>query len=149
MASISLTFTGATMDEIVRLMAGWAPPPAATGRGGASPAAATRSPAEEAALIGRVLAGVNGRQSRRLLALLAEAGLKAESVSLSDALIRDFGVSGGTAFAGMIGPVNRRAMALMGRLLIGYPLADPGARVWQITPEDARAVLEALGFSRD
>jgi len=64
-------------------------------------------------------------KSRRLLRLLAEAGMKGEVVTLSATLVSDFGVSGGTAFAGMIGPVNRRAMAVLGRPLIDYTAVRP------------------------
>jgi hypothetical protein len=78
------------------------------------------------------------------LRYLAEAGLKGEIVKLSDSLVREFEVNSGTAFAGMIGPVNRRAARIMGRLLIDYPSADPTARIWRISPSDAAAVLEAL-----
>jgi hypothetical protein len=92
---------------------------------------------------GRTWYGSGARQkSPRLLRLLAEAGMKGDVVKLSDALIREFGVSGGTAFAGMIGPVNRRAMAIMGRSLIQYP--EPNVSLWRIAPEDARAVLDSL-----
>jgi hypothetical protein len=73
--------------------------------------------------------------------------MKGEVVTLSGSLVRDFGVSGGTAFAGMIGPVNRRAMAVLGRPLIDYTASDPNARVWRIAPSDARAVLDALSPS--
>lgn len=57
---------------------------------------------------------------------------------LSESLVREFGAASGTAFAGMIGPVNRRAAKIVGRPLIEYPSADPAARVWRIAPEDAK-----------
>jgi hypothetical protein len=91
--------------------------------------------------------GVDGATGRRLMHLLAEAGITGEVVTLSAALVRDFGVSGGTANAGMIGPVNGRAMAVLGRPLIDYTASDPNARVWRIAPGDARAVLDALNPS--
>lgn len=141
MGTISLTFTGSTMEEVARLVGAWVPPVALAGT---SRAEAPSSTADDAAVIRRVLSGVHGQQSRRLLRYLAEAGLRDESVKLSDALVREFGVAGGTAFAGMIGPVNRRAEKVMGRYLIDYPSADPKARVWRIAPEDAQAVLDAL-----
>ena len=143
MGSISLTFTGATLEDVAELVAQWA----ASGpqdTGGTKTVATATSPADDAAAIGRVLSGVNGQQSRRLLGLLAEAGLKGDVVKLSDALIRDFGVSGGTAFAGMVGPVNRRATAILGRSLIDSPSAAAKDRVWRVRPEDAKAVLDAL-----
>jgi len=143
LGTISLTFTGSSMEEVARLVAAWTPP-AARRSGGISTAAASTSPADEAAGIGRVLSGVNGPKSLRLLRLLAEAGMKEEVVTLSATLVGDFGVSGGTAFAGMIGPVNRRAMAILGRPLIDNAASDPSARAWRIGPEDARAVLDAL-----
>ena len=99
------------------------------------------------ATIGRVRSGVAGPKSLRLIRLLAEAGIDGEVVTLTAPLVSDFGVSGGTAFAGMIGPVNRRAMAILGRPLIDYTASDPKARVWRIGPEDARAVLDALNRS--
>ena len=143
MGSISLTFTGSSMEEVARIVAAWTPA-AAGGSRGTSATVSPTSPADEAAAIGRVLSGVNGQKSRRLLRLLAEAGMKVEVVKLSESLVRDFGVTGGTAFAGMIGPVNRRAMAILGRPLIDYTASDPNARVWRITPSDAKAVLDAL-----
>ncbi len=144
MGTISLTFTGATMEEVARLVAAWSPPAsAAPGAVTSAVIVATTSWGNSAA-IGRVLSGVHGAQSRRLLRRIAEAGLRGEHVQLSDALVSEFGVTGGTAFAGMIGPVNRRANAIMGRSLIGYPSTDPKARIWQIAPDDARAVLAAL-----
>ena len=141
MGSISLTFTGSTMEEVAHLVASWAPP-APRDIGSTKAVATSISPANEGAAIGRVLSGVNGHKSRRLLRLLAEAGLKGDVVKLSEALVHEFGVSGGTAFAGMIGPVNRRAKAIMGRSLIDYP--EPKLSIWRITPDDARAVLDAL-----
>ena len=146
MGSISLTFTGASMDEVARLVAAWVPP-APRDAGRTKAVATSISPANEGAAIGRVLSGVNGHKSRRLLRLLAAAGLKSDVVKLSEALVHEFGVSGGTAFAGMIGPVNRRAMAILGRPLIDNAASDPSARVWRIGPEDARAVLDALSPS--
>jgi hypothetical protein len=146
MGTISLTFTGSSMDEVTRLVAAWTPP-AARRSGGISTAAISTAPADKAAGIGRVLSGVNGPKSRRLLRLLAEAAMKGEVVTLSASLVRDFGVSGGTAFAGMIGPVNRRAMAILSRPLIDYTASDPNARVWRIAPDDAGAVLDALSSS--
>ena len=147
MGSISVTFTGATMEEVADLVAAWRPPVTRRSVGAHRAAVASVPPADDAAAIGRVLSGVNGQKSRRLLRLLAEAGMKGEVVTLSASLVRDFGVSGGTAFAGMIGPVNRRAMAVLGRPLIDNAASDPSARVWRIGPEDARAVLDALSPS--
>jgi hypothetical protein len=143
MGSISLTFTGATLEEVAELVARWAAS-APRGTGSTKTVATPTSPANDAAAIGRVLSGVNGQQSRRLLGLLAEAGLKGDVVKLSEELVHEFGVSGGTAFAGMIGPVNRRTMAILGRPLIDNAASGPHARVWRIGPEDAHAVLEAL-----
>jgi hypothetical protein len=145
MGTISITFTGASMEEVARLITAWAPP-ASAGASGATPAVPVATTSwGNAAAITRVMSGVHGAQSRRLLRRIAEAGLKGDHVQLSEALIVEFGVTGGTAFAGMIGPVNRRANAIMGRYLIDYPSADPKARIWQIAPDDARAVLAALG----
>lgn len=146
MGTISLTFTGSSMDEVARLVAAWTPPPVARS-GGTREALTPTSPADGVAAIGRVLSGVNGQKSRRLLRLLAEAGTKGDVVTLSASLVHDFGVSGGTAFAGMIGPVNRRAMAILGRPLIDDSASDQSARVWRIAPPDARAVLDALSPS--
>ena len=146
MGTISLTFTGSSMDEVAQLVAAWTPP-AARRSGGISAAATSTSPADKAAGIGRVLSGVNGPKSLRLLRLLADAGIEGDVVTLSATLVSDFGVSGGTAFAGMIGPVNRRAMAVLGRPLIDNAASDPNARAWRIGPEDARAVLDALSPS--
>lgn len=142
MGSISITFTGATMEEVVRLVAAWTPPSRGALASGAP--AAPSLPADDTTVIGQVLQGVHGQKSRRLLRLLAEAGLTGADVQLSASLIRDFGVTSGTAFAGMIGPVNRRANALMGRSLIDYPSADPKDRIWRIAPPDAAAVLACL-----
>ena len=147
MGSISVTFTGSTMDEVAQLVAAWRPPVTRRSDGTNRTAVASVPPADAAAAIGRVLSGVNGQKSRRLLRLLADAGVKGEVVTLSATLVSDFGVSGGTAFAGMIGPVNRRAMAILGRPLIDNAAADPNARAWRIGPEDARAVLDALSPS--
>jgi hypothetical protein len=144
MGSISVTFTGSTMEEVAGLVAAWRPPVTRRSDGTHRSAVAAVPPADGAAAIGRVLSGVNGVKSRRLLSLLAEAGTKGEVVTLSGSLVRDFGVSGGTAFAGMIGPVNRRAVAVLGRPLIDNAASDPNARAWRIGPEDARAVLDAL-----
>ena len=134
------------MDEVAGLVAAWKPP-AARRSGGISTAATSTAPADKAAGIGRVLSGVNGPKSLRLLRLLAEAGIEGDVVTLSATLVSEFGVSGGTAFAGMIGPVNRRAMAVLGRLLIDNAASDPNARAWRIGPEDAGAVLDALSSS--
>lgn len=143
MAIISVTFTGSNMDEITQLIAAWVPPGA---RGVGSPAAAVApvSAGDAANAIGSVLEGIHGEKSRKLLRYLATAGLKGEVVKLSESLAHEFEVTSGTAFAGMIGPVNRRAKRIMGRLLIDYPSADPKARIWRIAATDAGAVLEAL-----
>ncbi|MDR3633427.1 MAG: hypothetical protein P4L84_06285 [Isosphaeraceae bacterium] len=146
MGTISLTFTGSSMEEVARLVAAWTPP-VARRSGGISTAATSTTPADKAAGIGRVLSGVNGPKSLRLLRLLAEAGIEGEVVTLSASLVSNFGVSGGTAFAGMIGPVNRRAMAILGRPLIDNAASDPNARAWRIAPDDAGAVLDALSSS--
>jgi hypothetical protein len=147
MGTISLTFSGPTMEEVAGLVAAWKPLVTRRSVGAHRAAVASVPPADEAAAIGRVVAGVNGQKSRRLLRLLAEAGMKGEVVTLSASLVRDFGVSGGTAFAGMIGPVNRRAMAVLGRPLIDNAASDPNARAWRIAPSDAGAVLDALSSS--
>jgi len=147
MGSISITFSGSTMEEVADLVAAWRPPVTRRSVGAHRAAVASVPPADDAAAIGRVLSGVNGQKSRRLLRLLADAGVKGEVVTLSATLVSDFGVSGGTAFAGMIGPVNRRAMAILGRPLIDNAASDPNARVWRIAPEDAGAVLDALSSS--
>ena len=147
MGSISITFSGSTMEEVADLVAAWRPPVTRRSDGAHRAAVAAVPPADVAAAIGRVLSGVNGQKSRRLLRLLADAGVKGEVVTLSATLVSDFGVSGGTAFAGMIGPVNRRAMAILGRPLIDNAASDPNARAWRIGPEDARAVLDALSAS--
>jgi hypothetical protein len=141
MGTISLTFTGSTMDEVARLVAAWTPP--AAGALGAA-AVASASPGDEVIAIGRVLEGIHGPKSRQLLHYLAEAGLRGETVKLSESLVREFKVNSGTAFAGMIGPINRRAGRIMGRPLIDYPSADAKARVWRTSPTDAAAVLKAL-----
>jgi hypothetical protein len=142
MGTISLTFTGATMDEVARLVAAWTP--LAAGGLGAAPVTPD-SPRDDVIAIGQVLEGIHGQKSLQLLRYLAEAGLRDETVKLSDSLVREFEVTSRTAFAGMIGPVNRRARRIMGRLLIEYPSADPRARIWRISQIDAAAVLEALG----
>jgi hypothetical protein len=147
MGSISLTFSGSTMDEVAQLVAAWRPPLTRRSDGTHRAAVASVPPADAAAAIGRVLSGVNGVKSRRLLRLLAEAGMKGEVVTLSATLVSEFGVTGGTAFAGMIGPVNRRAMAILGRPLIDNAASDPSARAWRIGPVDAGAVLDALNPS--
>jgi hypothetical protein len=147
MGSISVTFTGSTMEEVAGLVAAWKPPVTRRSDGTHRAAVASVPPADAAAGIGRVLSGVNGVKSLRLLRLLAEAGMKGEVVTLSATLVSEFGVSGGTAFAGMIGPVNRRAMAVLGRPLIDNAASDPNARAWRIGPEDAGAVLDALSSS--
>jgi hypothetical protein len=147
MGSISITFSGSTMEEVAGLVAAWRPPVTRRSDGTHRAAVASVLPADAAVAIGRVLSGVNGQKSRRLLRLLAEAGMKGEVVTLSASLVRDFGVSGGTAFAGMIGPVNRRATAILSRPLIDYTASDPNARVWRIAPDDAGAVLDALSSS--
>jgi hypothetical protein len=147
MGTISLTFTGSTIEEVAGLVAAWRPPVTRRSDGTHRAAVAAVPPADATAAISRVLSGVNGQKSRRLLRLLAEAGTKGEVVTLSATLVSDFGVSGGTAFAGMIGPVNRRAMAVLGRPLIDNAASDPNARAWRIGPEDARAVLDALSPS--
>ena len=147
MGSISITFSGSTMEEVAGLVAAWKPPVTRRSDGTQRAAVAAVPPADAAAAIGRVLSGVNGQKSRRLLRLLAEAGTKGEVVTLSASLVRDFGGSGGTAFAGMIGPVNRRAVAVLGRPLIDNAASDPNARAWRIGLEDARAVLDALSPS--
>ena len=142
MGTISITFHGATTDEIARDMAAWL---ASTGRvTGAPSSSSVASSARDAATIASVVSGVHGEQSRRLLRLLAVAGLRKETLALSTELVREFDVSGWTAFAGMIGPVNRRAKRRLGRELIEYPASDRKARVWRVAPEDAQAVLDAL-----
>jgi hypothetical protein len=142
MGSISVTFTGASMAEVARLIAAWTPPLAPADSGSAASTSTTA--ASDLELIGRVLANVRGTQTRRLLRVIAEAGLKGETVTLSEALMSDFGVTSGSAFAGMVAQANRRGKTIMGRPLIGHPSTDLRAKVWQITPEDAKAVLKAL-----
>ena len=102
MGSISVTFTGSTIEEVAGLVAAWRPPVTRRSDGANRAAAASVPPADAGAAIGRVLSGVNGMKSRRLLRLLAEAGMKGEVVTLSASLVSDFGVSGGTAFAGTV-----------------------------------------------
>jgi hypothetical protein len=139
MASISLTFTGSTMDEVARLIAGWRP---AAGGGAVAAGPAPMSSADDSAAVRRVVSLVNGQLSRRLLRLLAEAGLRGETVELSNSLMQGFKATSGSAFGGMIGPVNRVAIEIMGRKLIDNP--DPRLAVWRVRADDAAAVLEAL-----
>jgi hypothetical protein len=141
MGSISITFSGSTMEEVAGLVAAWTPPappgPAST-RAEATPLSAEAN----AAAVRRVVSRVRGAQSLQLLRLLAEAGMKGENVTLSDALLQQFDATSGSAFGGMVGPINRVAAAIIGRPLIGYPNGKVGT--WGIAPEDATAVLEAL-----
>jgi hypothetical protein len=141
MGSISLTFTGSSMEEVARLVAAWTPPPLA-GPAPTRAEAAPLSPEDNAAAVRGVVSFVRGKHSLHLLRLLAEAGLKGENVRLSETLVREFDATSGSAFGGMIGPVNKVAAATLGRPLIDYPEGKVG--VWHIAPEDAKAVLEAL-----
>jgi hypothetical protein len=141
MGSISLTFTGSSMEEVARLIAAWTPPPLAdpaSTRAEATPL----STEDNAAAVRRIVSRVRGTQSLHLLRLLAEAGMKGENVTLSETLLRDFDAASGSAFGGMIGPVNKVAAGIIGRPLIDYP--DGKVGTWRIAPEDATAVLEAL-----
>jgi hypothetical protein len=143
MATISVTFTGSNVDEVAQLIAAWVPP-VARGVGRPVAAVALVSAGESANAIVSVLEGIHGEKSRQLLRYLADAGRKGEAVKLSESLMREFGVSSGTAVAGIIGPINRRAGRIMGRPLVAYPSADPKARIWQISRPDAEATLAAL-----
>lgn len=146
MASISITFSGESFVEVARRISEWAaqsasaPASASAKSGQISDPAFRAIPSEDA--VRAVLRGIHGAQSRRLLVRLAELGAAGESLSLSDSLIAEFGASSGTAFSGMIGPVNRRAKEVMGSLLIKYPSPDPKARVWCLLPEHAKVVLD-------
>ena len=82
MGTISLTFTGSSIEEVASLVAAWRPPVTRRSDGTHRAAAASVPPADAAAAIGRALSGVNGQKSRRLLRLLAEAGMKGEVVTL-------------------------------------------------------------------
>jgi hypothetical protein len=147
MGSLSITFHGASMDDIARDVAGWLAGLGAGLRTGASEV--TERGPNSVAAIAKVLSGVHGEQSRRLLRQLAEAGLEGEAVHLTGSLVSEFGVTGGTAFAGMIGPVNRRAKAVLGRPLIDSRSPDPNSRSWRIESKDAWAVLEAFRATSD
>ena len=141
LGTISLTFTGSSMEEVARLVAAWTPPahpgPAST-RAEATPLSAE----DNAAAVRRVVSRVRGAHSLHLLRLLADAGIKGQNVTLSETLLQEFDATSGSAFGGMVGPINRVAAGIIGRPLIDYP--DGKVGTWRIAPEDAAAVLEAL-----
>ena len=102
MRGVSITFHGATIDEVARDIIAWLGVAARSSR--APSAHASDAPA----------IAVSCRESMANRAAdscpwLAEAGRLGESVELSPELMNEFGVASGTAFAGMIGPGNRRA----------------------------------------
>lgn len=152
MADITLKFSGSSYAEVHGLVAAWlaaAMPVGVPSTGTTSaPSVSGAADRDDADAVKKVLAGVHGKASKRLLLYLAEAGLRGESVKLSAALIKEFGVTSGTAFSGMIGPVNRRAGKYMGTLLIEYPSPDPKARIWRLSPEHARIVLDFYGEAK-
>jgi hypothetical protein len=141
MGTISLTFTGATIEEVAGLVAAWTPP-SHPGPASTRTETAPLSAEDNAAAVRRVVSFVRGTHSRHLLRLLAEAGMKGENVRLSETLLREFDATSGSAFGGMIGPVNKVAAGIINRPLIDYP--DGKVGIWRIAPEDAKAVLEAL-----
>jgi hypothetical protein len=156
MAAISVTFQGESWDEIYRLIAACPtvgpavvisnPGPSTTAASGTPQAPPATSPPpsafSNAERVRSVLDHVNGEKSKHLLLRLAALGVRDESLTLTPALVEEFGVTSGTAFSGMIGPVNRRAEKKLGRLLIAYPSPDRKVRVWRLSPEDAQVVLD-------
>ncbi len=146
MATVSVTFSGASLGDVAGAAQEWL---AAIGVRVDAPQQPDRAAPEPPAGVSRVLAGVRGAKSRRLLRLLAKAGVEGRSVELTPALVEQFGAVSGTAFSGMIGPVNRRAQSLLGRPIIVYPSTDSQTIEWRIAPETARAVLDLLGEEGD
>jgi hypothetical protein len=144
MGSLSLTFHGASMEEIARLVADWTPA-GAPRSGGAGLRAGAADQSSEVRDVRRVLSGVHGPKSLRLLRLLAGPGLSDEGVALTQAVVEEFGLTSASAFGGMIGPVNRRALNIMGRRLINWsPDENPETRPYWVAAEDARVILDVL-----
>jgi hypothetical protein len=147
--TISITFHAASMDDLSTDIANWLSSSGRrlgiTGRTGV----VGLEPKDQPAAIAKVVSGVHGEQSLRLLRQLADAGIQGQPVALTTSLVTAFGVASGTAFAGMIGPVNRRAKTVLGRPLIGSRSPDPNARSWRIESKDAWAVLEAFRAASD
>ena len=141
MGTISLTFTGASMEEVARLVTAWAPPPVA-GPPATSAQAMQPEPPDNGSDVRRVVTRFHGKPTLRLLRVIAEAGLKGERVELTESLIHDFGSTSGSAFGGMVGRVNTVAAKIMGGSLIHYP--EPELSIWRMTPDDARVVLDVL-----
>jgi hypothetical protein len=141
MGTISLTFTGSSIEEVARLVAAWTQP-SHPGPASTRTETAPLSAEDNAAAVRRIVSRVRGTHSLHLLRLLAEAGMKGENVTLSETLLQDFDTASGSAFGGMIGPVNKVAAGIIGRPLIDYP--DGKVGTWRIAREDAAAVLEVL-----
>lgn len=144
MGTISITFHAASMDDLATDIANWL---SSSGRrlgNTGRTVVVALEPKDQPAAIAKVVSGVHGEQSLRLLRQLADAGIQGQPVALTTSLVTAFGVASGTAFAGMIGPMNRRAKTVLGRPLIDSSPSSSVNRAWRIAAVDAQAVLDAL-----
>ncbi len=132
---VQVVFEEETMDAVVAAVRRWLD----GSSGGQAPGEET-SEAQRAREVREVLAAIRGLDSRRLVQELAEAASRGAGIRLDDTLKARYGKATGTAFAGVVGGVNKLSRRLAQRDLIARDTTLGGYRM---DPRDAEVVFDA------
>ena len=141
---VRVTFEAETSEELLQMVRRWVlgagpVPLPGTGEHSEDPRPASESVETGPRLYRSLVDGVNGERSRRFLRQVARASAKDEAVSLSEALVTEYGGTKNVVMAGVVSGVNRRMKTVAGRLLI-----ERDSHGYAMSRDDATGVLAAF-----
>ena len=141
---VRVTFEAETSEELLQMVRQWVlgagpVPLPGTGEHSEDPRPASESVETGPRLYRSLVDGVKGERSRRFLSQVAEASAKGEAISLSDALVAEYGGTTNVVMAGVVSGVNRRMKTVAGRLLI-----ERDSHGYAMSRDDATGVLAAF-----
>ena len=130
-------FEADTIEELVDMARRWvaAYPELASG-----PASSSIEPAPEQ--LEDVLARIKSPASLQFLREVAARSLVGDALPIDDSLRQRCGLAPGGSFVGVLGVANRTMRRRAGRQLVTW---DPLISGYQMTPQDARKVIDAIG----
>jgi hypothetical protein len=141
---VRVTFEAETSEELLEMVRRWVlgagpTPLPGTAKQPGGPRPTSESVETGPRLYRSLVDGVNGERSRRFLRQVARASAKDEAVSLSEALVTEYGGTKNVVMAGVVSGVNRRMKTVAGRLLI-----ERDSQGYAMSRDDAAGVLAAF-----